>query len=97
MGKELDRFVRICNLKYKLKNIIKSLGFEDKNGTLFVRPNEIYDTNFKFDDEVLLLWNNEKPARKISRNYNVILEDIDDNIYEAEEFIEGLLTSLINY
>ena len=91
MDKDLERFIKICNLKFRLKYAIKSLGFEDKNGVLFVKENGMYDLNIKFDDTEMILWNNENPNKRVSRYYSIILKDVTNGIYEEKEFVESLL------
>lgn len=91
MDKDLEKFVKICNLKFRLKDAMKSLGFEDKNGVLFVKENGMCDLNVKFDDTELILWNSENPNKRVFRHYNIILKDVTDGIYEEKEFVESLL------
>ena len=91
MDKDLERFVKTCNLKFRLKDVVKSLGFEDKNKVLFVKENGKCDLNVKFDDTEMILWNNENPNKRVSRYYSIILKDTINGIYEEKEFVESLL------
>lgn len=91
MDKDLERFVKICNLKFRLKDAVKSLGFEDKNGVLFVKENGMYDLNVKFDDTEMILWSNENCNKRVSRYYSIILKDVTNGIYKEKEFVESLL------
>ena len=91
MDKDLERFVKTCNLKFRLKDAVKSLGFEDKNEVLFVKENGMYDLNVKFDDVEMILWSNENPDKRVSRYYSIILKDTINGIYEEKEFVESLL------
>jgi hypothetical protein len=94
MDKDLERFIKICNLKMRLKDAVKNLGFENKNGVLFVKPYGFYDTNIKFDDTEFIIWNTENPNRKISRYYSIVLKDVNNGIYKEQEFVESLLKLL---
>lgn len=92
MSKNLDDFVKLCNLKYRLKKTVESLGFENKNNALFIKPRNDYSGLYvKFDDNELSAWDSDNTRRKISKSYDIIMYDIEYEQYTESEIIKNIL------
>ncbi len=91
---ELDRFVSIINIKLRIKDTAKQLGFTPTNDVLFSKQCDDMIIYMKFDDDCVSMWSNKDPQKKYDKIYLTIRESIDNGYYDEKGFIENAIDLL---
>lgn len=93
----LDMFVKIVNLKFNLKKVLKEMNFEETNGVLFIKSNEPESIFVKFDDNDIIFWVGNHTAKRFENLYSTVLDDIEKGKYTEESFIKYSIELLDMY
>ena len=91
---ELDKFVSIVNIKLRIKDTAKQLGFTPTNDVLFSKHHDDKIIYMKFDSDCVSMWSNKDPRKKYDKLYITIRESIDNGYYDEKGFIENAIDLL---
>lgn len=93
----IDEFVKIVNLKHKLKKVLVDMHFEETNGVLFIKTGEPEPIYVKFDDNDIIFWLGDYTAKRFENLYLSVLDGIEKGKYTEESFVKYSLELLDMY
>lgn len=92
----LDRSFSILVMLVNIKEyLIKDLGFNKGNGTLFTKElSEEHTTYVKFDDTRLELWTSKDNYNRASVNYSLLYDMVQYGMTEVKAYIDNILLNV---
>ena len=92
-SKALEEFVQKINMKLRIKDAVKELGFKPINDVLYSK-NDCCDISLKFDENEICMWCNENPRYKLYKTYNLIRMEVSKEYCDEKGFIQKMLNKL---
>ena len=94
MDADLEKFIKIINVKLNLKQAIKELEFIQQNDTYYYKEIEGKNVHVKFEQDEMVMWlsGNDK---KYTKYYNSLRSEKDRGLYTELEYINETINLII--
>ena len=94
MDADLEKFIKIINVKLNLKQAIKELEFIQQNDTYYYKEIEGKNVHVKFENDEIVMWLSGS-TKKYTKYYNSLRSEKDRGANTESDYINETIQIII--